>query len=508
MASVYRRCYRVPKGRARAGERRQARRHTVEFADHRGRARRLAAFEDRGASAELGRRLDRLADLRAGGEPVPDDLRHYVEGLPGRVRAKLARWGLLSQTAEAAKRALTEHVESYEQALRDGVASHKQKGRPATPVHVQKTGQRIRLLLKRMGAERFADVSSAAVGRALRQLETKGARTKGIGAKTRAHYFAGLFAFLAWAQREKLVTENPLRDAAKPDGTTEKRHARRAFEPDEVRRLLAAARPGPERFGMAGEARYWLYRLAVETGLRAGELRTLTRASVATGGPRPALTVAAAFAKSRRERTVPLKPDTAAELAEFLGAKLPAARVFRLPRPENIVRMLRGDLTAANVGYVDDAGRYADFHSLRATFATALIAAGVDLKTAQELLGHASSKMTLDVYAKVLRGSHENAIGRLPTYDRPAPQTARATGTDHSRAAAAGAGGNVGGDGGQKDPAGGHDGARVCTAGAGVTIAETIGKSRGLRGLAAHGKEGRLGLKGTPPRGFEPLSPA
>lgn len=429
---------------------------------------------------------------------MPPDLRRYIEGLPGSIRAKLARWGLLSVAAEAAKRTLTEHVAAYEQALRDGVASHKQKGRPATAVHVQKTGQRVRLLLKSMGAQRFADVTPGAVGRALRKLEAKGARRKGIGAKTRAHYFGALFAFLGWGEREQLVPVNPLRDAAKPDANAEKRHARRAFEPDEVRRLLTAARTGPERFGVPAEERYWLYRLAAESGLRAGELRTLTRASVATGGPRPAVTVAAGFAKSRRERTVPLKPDTAAELAAFLGAKLPAAPVFRLPRPESIAPMLRGDLAAAGVPYVDDGGRFADFHSLRATFATALIAAGVDVKTAQELLGHASSKMTLDVYAKVLRGSQENAVGRLPSYGGPGAEAARATGTDHARPDAGGAGGKAGGNPGQKQPAGGRTGARNCTHGAGAGAAESIGKNSVIRASAAHESAERLEMKGRP----------
>jgi hypothetical protein len=238
--------------------------------------------------------------------------------------------------------------------------------------------------------------------------------------------------------------------------------------------------------------------VTVETGLRAGELRALRRANVATARTRPAVTATAAFAKSRRERTVPLKFDSAAKLTPSLRTTLPAARVFRLPRPENIAPKLQGDLTAADVPYVDDAERYADFHSLRATFATNLIAAGVDLKTAQELLGHPSSKMTLDMSAKVLPGAHENAIGRLPTYDQPTPQAARATGTDHARADAVGAGGNVGGNRGQKEAAGGRGGARGRTPGAGTASAEDIGKNSGFRVLAAHGIEVRLGMKARP----------
>lgn len=45
------------------------------------------------------------------------------------------------------------------------------------------------------------------------------------------------------------------------------------------------------------------------------------------------------------------------------------------------------------------AGRKPTLHDLRHTFATRCIAAGMDVKTLQSLLGHASAAITLDVYA-------------------------------------------------------------------------------------------------------------
>lgn len=52
-------------------------------------------------------------------------------------------------------------------------------------------------------------------------------------------------------------------------------------------------------------------------------------------------------------------------------------------------------------------------HSLRRTFATDLIENGADPKTVQELLGHKTLAMTMDLYAKIRRGSTRQAVARL-----------------------------------------------------------------------------------------------
>jgi integrase len=528
VASVFKRKYRKADGTLA-----ECSVHTVNFSDWSDPTRAVAVvrqvtgFESAEASAELGRNLEKLANLRAAGEPMPPDLRRYMERVPAKVRAKLAKWGLLNQTAEAAKKSIVDHISAYEQALRDGTASRKQKGRPATAGHVQLAGNRIRTLLKRAGVRLLGEISPTSIGRALRDLEAKGLRRKGIGPKSAAHYFGALYAFCSWAMREGLLAEHPLRDAAKPDGTTERRHERRAFEPEEIAWLLAVTENAAESFGMSGAARYWLYRLAAETGFRAGELRALVRGDLTLEGDDPEATVPAAFAKNRHERTVPLKPETAEKLLGFLAGKLPGARVFRLPRPEKVVLMLRADLKAAKaewlegaptsaerersaktsfLEYRDEAGRYADFHSLRSSFATNLIASGVDVKTAQELLGHSTPQMTLGVYAKVLRGSRENAIRGLPDF-AAARQAVAATGTDdahctkqsaphcHENCTKSGArpGAAVRRQSRRSSPAASAALPTTCVKNGG-----SIGEYRG----------GRLSPDKTPPTGFEPVSRA
>ena len=68
-----------------------------------------------------------------------------------------------------------------------------------------------------------------------------------------------------------------------------------------------------------------------------------------------------------------------------------------------------------------------DIHSLRRTFATDLIERNVDPKRVQELLGHKTLAVTMNLYAKVRRGTLREAIGRLSyARDAESPETPEA----------------------------------------------------------------------------------
>ena len=218
--------------------------------------------------------------------------------------------------------------------------------------------------------------------------------------------------------------------------------------------ILAAilrAWPGPERAT--------LYRLAVETGLRAGELASLTRASFALDGERTTVAVETAYGKRRRQDVLPLRTGTAADFREFLACKLPDARAFNVPPSYDTADMLRADLADARAAwledakvpqdrkpreessflcYADSAGRVADFHALRHTAGSLLAAAGVHPKVAQAIMRHSDINLTMSRYTHVFRGQQSDAVAALPNLNAaPAKQSARATGTDHATAQAA-----------------------------------------------------------------------
>ena len=59
-----------------------------------------------------------------------------------------------------------------------------------------------------------------------------------------------------------------------------------------------------------------------------------------------------------------------------------------------------------------------DFHELRHTNGSLLIALGIDVKTVQQRLGHAHAQVTLDVYAHVMPGVADDAAAQLDRFLR------------------------------------------------------------------------------------------
>ncbi|UCF00257.1 MAG: tyrosine-type recombinase/integrase, partial [Planctomycetota bacterium] len=79
--------------------------------------------------------------------------------------------------------------------------------------------------------------------------------------------------------------------------------------------------------------------------------------------------------------------------------------------------------------YVDEAGRYADFHALRHTCGTLLAAAGVHPKTAQEIMRHSDIRLTMDYYTHFMTGQEHKAVESLPNLGGQI-DSKRTTGTD------------------------------------------------------------------------------
>jgi len=177
-----------------------------------------------------------------------------------------------------------------------------------------------------------------------------------------------------------------------------------------------------------------LYRLAVGTGLRASELASLTPRSFELSDLGKArVVVEAGYSKHRRRDILPLRGDLAEAVAAFVAAKPTDAPLFRLP--PRLAEMMRADMDRAQpwIPYQDSAGRVADFHSLRHTFITRLVRAGVGPAVAQRLARHSTIKLTMDVYADIGEDDERAALNTLPALPEaaagPSAASFRATGT-------------------------------------------------------------------------------
>ena len=200
------------------------------------------------------------------------------------------------------------------------------------------------------------------------------------------------------------------------------------------------------------------------TGLRKGELASLTVAHLHLDDAVPFPTLDAADEKNRegndialagrpRRRPARLARRQAAPAASRSPGR-PARRFpARLPPdtplfdvPSRLVKILDRDLVAAGIARRvkvdgkwtidkrDDRGRTLDVHALRTTFGTLLSKGGVAPRTAQAAMRHSDIRLTMGVYTDPKLLDVRGALDALPSLslqgDQAGAEAVRATGTD------------------------------------------------------------------------------
>lgn len=185
---------------------------------------------------------------------------------------------------------------------------------------------------------------------------------------------------------------------------------RRAISAKDLDKVFAAARKGTKVLRMTGEQRYWVYRLATESGLRAAELGSLTPADFNAD----TVTVRASISKNGKLVNQPLRRDFMAELKRWIAKQDQERRLWPGMWYRRAAEMLRVDLNAAGIEYETEDG-ICDFHSLRAVYVTELAEAGVDIKSLQTLARHSTPVLTMNVYAKARPAALAAAVEKLPS---------------------------------------------------------------------------------------------
>ncbi|MCA8994637.1 MAG: tyrosine-type recombinase/integrase, partial [Planctomycetaceae bacterium] len=298
------------------------------------------------------------------------------------------------------------------------------------------------------------------------------AEKSGMGARTRNRHLSAISAFANWCVLSRRLMANPFVRVQKANEKVDKRRQRRALTLDEIRRLIAAAmkRPldealmirrgrnkGKLRANVSPNFRYkleilgWeralIYKTLILTGLRLGELTSLTLGQVHLDGATPFIELAAADEKNRTGAEIPLQPELAADLRQWIDTKrrgeecpdvlsmqpLQEVRELRLfDVPAGLVKVLNRDLAAAGIPKTDERGRTVDVHSLRHTFGTMLSCEGVAPRTAQAAMRHSDISLTMQVYTDPKLLDVHGALTNLPSIplDGSDPMSQeRATGT-------------------------------------------------------------------------------
>lgn len=166
------------------------------------------------------------------------------------------------------------------------------------------------------------------------------------------------------------------------------------LSPEEMVRLLAAALPGRDRT---------LLELAYGCGLRLQELVGLNLADIDSAR----MVLHIREGKGQKERLVPLSPRLLALLRDYWRACRPATWLFPGVKPQTaltggaVQRICKR--TARRAGLT----KRIHPHTLRHSFATHLLEAGVDLLSVQALLGHSHFNTTAKYLHISMRRLHQ-----------------------------------------------------------------------------------------------------
>ncbi|MCZ7648220.1 MAG: tyrosine-type recombinase/integrase [Planctomycetota bacterium] len=270
-----------------------------------------------------------------------------------------------------------------------GAAQGGHGGRPWSKSHLRLRKARVQFWQERLALENLSDVYGILpeVEAVIRELQGQGNANKTIWNKVEA-----LAAFCDWSLDREYLSNDPLKKLRKIDTTP--KIVRRALTPDEIALLLAVSPPH----------RRLTYLVALTTGLRANELRNLTRKylDLVNGG----IIIDPAWAKGRKAGFQPLPARVVAELALVLESLPEDARVLHVPG--NPAAMLYRDLDRAGIPRKTSDGKI-DFHALRTSFVTLADENGASAKQAQQLGRHSTPKVTFDHYVK----ARKDALGAL-----------------------------------------------------------------------------------------------
>lgn len=243
----------------------------------------------------------------------------------------------------------------------------------------------------------------------------------GRSARSCNAYRMAASGFCTWLVEVKRLAGNPFSGLKKFDEEADSRRPRRALTPDELARLLEAARIAPKRPGLksgrtsgrpaerfSGNDRAELYEFLAATGLRMNEVRLLRVSDLNLGGKSPRIELRGSTTKNGKADFIPFTPEVIAMLRRRVDGLKPSDPAFDIPA--DLIKRFHADCKRAGIKQIDDRGKRIDLHALRKTFGTRLAKAGVPLTVTQRLMRHSNPKLTSNLYTDVLPPDLHGAV--------------------------------------------------------------------------------------------------
>jgi integrase len=318
-------------------------------------------------------------------------------------KAERQHAGLIDAAADQLARPVAEHVREYREHLLAKARSDK---------HISETIRIVSTIVSACRCNVLADLQGATtpLEEYLAQRRASGSSHRTINADLTA-----IRAFCRWLLARKRMHDDPTAELTKLNEDVDRRRERRPLSDEEAQKLIETTYASSTVFrGLTGPDRALLYMLAQRTGLRRGELLSLTVRAFDLASDPPTVAVKARSSKRRRKELLPLSKETARSLATYLADRDPETPVWPGPWWEKSAEMLRQDLLAAGIEPLDAEGRVVDFHGQRMTFITGLARAGVAPATAQKLARHSDINLTLGTYTRLGIDDLATAVANLP----------------------------------------------------------------------------------------------
>ncbi len=280
---------------------------------------------------------------------------------------------------EALARPLSEHIKEF-------IKTRESLGNDAR--YIRQEGKKLERLCREVPWNHIKDISHATFEQ-WRILQT-------VSPKTLNEYLITGNVFCNWLVKLKRIPSNPLGSIEKVNESKYEKRTRRAVTWPQLEALIASS-------GDRGVT----YLTAAFTGLRRGELAKLTWKHLQIDTDTPSIVAPASITKNGKRAPIPLNPLLADSLRRLKTAhSQPSDLVFAglLPRIPRYIK----DLEAVGIPYVDESGKYFDFHALRTTFCTLLATSGASIREAMEMMRHSDARLTTQIYTDV---------GHLPLRD-------------------------------------------------------------------------------------------